>query len=240
MKKIIIIALLLSFSITGSVFAQQSENEGLMSQFGSIQEAVERLRETTREHIGENFGQRVRQMREEFLQEGEDFGEHVREMATQRMREMKEERETLMEAARNRFNEMANEASQENQRFRNIPGVLNILNERAIERHADRLQEIEDKLWEARKKMGDLTEDQEEEFDQMKEEALQLWEELPAQGAKSYFEELTIDDPSEVRTAAIESLRNFRNDHTEFLQTIKELRARIRNFEADSDEDSEA
>ncbi len=227
MKKIIITTLLFSFLLVGAAYGQGQGN--FQDVMNRIEESASRIQEDVRERIGDNLGQRVREMRREVEKEGEEFGQRVREMAMQRAEELREERREEVEESKNRFNELADQASSEAQRFRGMPEGLDVINEHATDRHAERLEEVEVLI--ADLEDQDLNEEEREELDNLKEEATSLWEELPERGAKSYFEELgDIENPEDIRTGAFNALRSFRDDHVGFIEAVENLRERAQEL----------
>ena len=229
MKKIIITTLLFSFLFVGAAYGQeQGDFQDVMNR---IEESAARIQEDVRERIGDNLGQRVREMRQEAEQEGEEFGKEVREMAMQRAEELREEREERVEEAKNRFNELADQASSEAQRFRGVPENLDKFNERATDKHAQRLEDVESLI--ADLEGQDLSEEEREELDNLKEEATSLWEEIPERGAKSYFEEL--GDSEDFRAGIFNSLESFIDDHVGLREAVENLKERAQELKADEE-----
>ncbi len=236
MKKLIITTLLLSLFFVGVTYGQEQGN--FQDVMDGIEEATSRIQEDVRERIGDNLGQKVREMRQEGEKKGDEFGQKVREMAMQRAEELREERKERVEEAKNRFNELADQASSEAQRFRGMPEGLDIINEHATDRHAERLEEVEALI--ADLDDEDLSEEEKEELNNLKEEATSLWEELPERGAKSYFEELgDLEDPEDIRTGAFNALRSFRDDHVDFMEAVENLKERAQELGEEKEEGEE-
>ncbi|MGM0439292.1 MAG: hypothetical protein ACQEP3_02575 [Patescibacteria group bacterium] len=215
MKKVIITTLLLSLLVVGVAHGQGNFDDVMRR----IEESTTRIKGEARERIGENLGQKVREMRQSAEQEGEDFGSRVREMVQTRTQELREERQEQADQARERFQERMQELPDQARRFSGLPEGLNKMKGQVTSRYEAFLEDVEEIITELDSE--ELTSEQEEELSSIEEEATTLWEELPEKSAKSYYEEF--EDEEDMSFVA-DMIQSFRDDHVGFMQSVLSLR----------------
>lgn len=243
MKKLTIALIVFALMFAGTANAQ-GMGEASMSE--DVEQRIQNLNEGAENSMGQQMaqiGQKVREMRQEAREDGQVFGQKVREIVQERTQQLREERQEQMDQARERFQERVQELPEQAQRFAGLPKGLDKMKEQVTARYVAFLEDVEEII--AELDSEELTEEEEEELNSIKEEATALWEEVPEKSAKSYYEEY--EDGEEMSFIG-DMVQAFREDHVGFMQDVLSLRREVKTlyeevtgekFEIDEDEKEE-